>query len=330
MTAELNWSGLPDPFKRDVIKYLDFSNRCSLRECSSSDRNLIENCPITLEYIRIKKNDQTNGNIEFVVSQPPRIFKKLTKDSEYVVKDLLRIVGHPKTKLGEILTDIPFSNTFNSNFFVILSQKLKKLKTNFKIKTDHFFWCCHVENESYMLDFIERLDPNCLRRLYLDTCPTKETMRKLIETEQWKHLTEFSVAVYQNFFTALTVPIEELLHFENLQICEKKMRTEEVLAVVKCFRKTARPLNSFFKLGSNDPMGEEEVLSLLGPSSYFHEYENSRVYSIENTEDVLLVSVTDWFVNGVVRRKDQLLEDVVPRFSNWSEHIKRLGEGMPW
>uniref|UniRef100_A0A1I7V228 UAS domain-containing protein n=1 Tax=Caenorhabditis tropicalis TaxID=1561998 RepID=A0A1I7V228_9PELO len=109
------------------------------------------------------------------------------------------------------------------------------------------------------------------------------------------------------------------------------MSSDEVLIVIQNFLSKPRPLGSFFTLGSGTPFDTLGILEQLGESSYFHENENCRVYPVFNSPYILLVRLEDRLVTGVIRRLDQLLDDEEkPRFSNWSDHIQRLGEGVPY
>ncbi|EGT58963.1 hypothetical protein CAEBREN_10596 [Caenorhabditis brenneri] len=307
-----NWSNLPLIFKQDVVKYLNFKDRCYLQQVSKAERDLVKTVPIYLMDIGFNYGD---GGIELRCQEHPVITNGLVNIKQYISKNdmivsrFLAIFEHPKSTVDSVNLSFFHKNSKIPSMILEWHGELQKRPDTFRIKAKNLNWYCEDSVDCF-LDILNRFDTRTLKGLQLDCPIALEQLQRVIKTELVRNLESFALgSSCSNGFSVM-----ELFIGNHIDLFLRKITPEDIWSVIKNFRSAPRPYGSYFFFFNYQPNFEiieiEEVVKMFDePSNNFADFQNQRtrhiqIFKMENGNGFLKVEITSQSIRGTLTEKE--------------------------
>lgn len=182
------WQKLPEIFRKDVVKKLDYKSRCCLRKVSKSDRVLVDSCPVFLNYVNLEP--RVGNLVYFSIEESGPLLNDKAYLTEDVLQDFRLIFKNPKSKIKQLTVD-----HYNFQRQPDAINELFASLANFKLRVEKLSFHYGEMSEFSFLKFFRNLDPKVLNSLYLRKFPVKSEpiLKELVETEQWMSLRDIRI-----------------------------------------------------------------------------------------------------------------------------------------
>lgn len=313
MTDECYWVNLPIIFKKEVVKYLNFKDRCSLRKSSNSNKFLVESLPTCLADLGFTDRSLAEIGLEYQEKKDkPYKLNIYCTAGESIVNDFLRVFDHSKSKVNSVYFN--FDHTSEEKTDELLTSfcsELVKRPTNYKIRTKQFSWICK-DRKDLVLDALTRLDSKCLERIYINCPITSESLQKLLNTEQCRNSKSLKIHHSCHF----DLPVVQLLDKDNIEIFVFKICSEEIWEAIKNFRSKTRPIGSHFNfvnyISGYNLFDISSIVKLFDVEPHnvfaFENKENCHIqyFKMDSCENLLKVHLTNGGVLGTIVSKDDM------------------------
>uniref|UniRef100_A0A1I7TAS2 F-box domain-containing protein n=1 Tax=Caenorhabditis tropicalis TaxID=1561998 RepID=A0A1I7TAS2_9PELO len=244
------WQDLPEKFKNNVIKYLDYSSRCQLRLCSHSDKETVDKCALVLKTVTMET--QTNFNVHTVI----KVLK--TREIFRITCDFFRA---PEI-LGKIFSNPSMSVRVLSVEYVLIPEVILSFKrhnvSKVKLQSVHIKRSWKAAEQygvrDSCLDFLEYFD---LKTMIIDGRCQGKYFDRLIQMDQWKNCR----GVY--FPTRNEFTIDHFFHFNSLRLSLKTLSSDDAKRLIENFtnKETVEHETTFFQISTEQPMIPEDILS---------------------------------------------------------------------
>ncbi|PIC25030.1 hypothetical protein B9Z55_018119 [Caenorhabditis nigoni] len=292
------WQELPNHFKTDVVKILDFKSRCCLKICSESDQILVKSC---------------SNNFKTVVISPP---DKLELDDkiyscsgiDQLISLVIHIFEHPKSfaKAMEFNSDRR-NEPENVQFF--LETFLRRLKANmknikFKCRTFNYQEYHNRILEDHFLQVLQLFDPKYLTEINLSSAISPDFIEEVCASEQWKNAKKLKILGHFDY----DFPIEHFLHFNRITIKNiRSLSADKSCKFIENFLNRNPPKGSMFTLETDIPLLIDEILPKL-PDDWqggtylmnLPQYVHSRVYDMKDPKLKLVLKFERDAILGAV------------------------------
>ncbi|CAO4377863.1 unnamed protein product [Caenorhabditis nigoni] len=302
------WQEIPEKFKMTIVKHLDFESRFRLRQCSVSDKELVDKCPIIIKSIFVVNARDDEISVVIRVKHPSAyyLFTLRRTTSMSCVHKFIRIPNVTILKFGIEYKILP----------LFLEKLSKDNKTKMNIEIVHFQGGDHAVDNS-VLEFLGHLGTDCKKFIFDGTCDS-ETIEKWVKMAQWKSATGICFPHWNS------LKLTHFLHCNSLRLALKKLDSKDATALIETFinKKVFKYDSTFFQIYTDTPMNVEEVLlenndDLKPKLTNVHEYNYGSIrvqkFKLANyfSDDlVLVVKATPYMLAGsVCRIGAHLVED---------------------
>ncbi|UMM27913.1 hypothetical protein L5515_010986 [Caenorhabditis briggsae] len=173
------WQHLPFHFKEDVVSYLDFKSKCSLRMCSKDDQKVVDSRPITIDYFGL---NLTERPVDDVHKNTP---------AEIVLRD----------------KDVTMSKFFSPHSAIVYFMKIFKLDKKFKVNTLNIHvwnYNLHSNHFKFFKNFLECMNTEKVRpKIRNFELPTsfmdEKQLESLVRAVNIEHLETMSLGCATRF-----------------------------------------------------------------------------------------------------------------------------------
>ncbi|CAI2355814.1 unnamed protein product [Caenorhabditis sp. 36 PRJEB53466] len=319
-----NWDQIPQIFKLDLIKRLDFKSCCNFRKCASAERGLVDRRPISLEFAGISAPLISSSHVSHFklsnFSDNRTYIANVKYPTENAIADFLFLFNN-KTSLVKRVDIGNFNQLELLPLFISkLSEKLKELGPGFKIRAQQLGWKSYTYSGEEFLDVFKWFDAKLLEKVEISTMErwSDDKMNEIGETEQWKNLKRVHV------LNDVPISIRHFLHLESFEIQKKNATACDYWEVIMSYRNRDLPVESHFRMLSNSTLLYEQVYAKFDVPKHHEEMLRARNYTYHhiqkfptiNKDNVLLVLFNSWSVEGVVCRENHFVEDIKIAFSS--------------
>ncbi|UMM33204.1 hypothetical protein L5515_006766 [Caenorhabditis briggsae] len=240
------WQEIPEKFKVKIVNLLDFESRFRLRQCSVSDKELVDKCPIIIKSILVVNARDDEISVVIRVKHPRAYyFHALPKTTSMsCVYKFTRIPNVKVLKLGIEYKILP----------LFLEKLSKDNKTKMNIEMVHFQGGDHAVDRS-VVEFLGHLGTNCKKFVFDGICDS-EMMEKLGKMAQWKNATGICFPHWN------ILKLTHFLHCNSLRLAMKEFDPKDAKMLIETFihKKVFKYDSTFFQIYVETSMNVEEVL----------------------------------------------------------------------
>ncbi|PIC29164.1 hypothetical protein B9Z55_020845 [Caenorhabditis nigoni] len=269
------WSDLPLEFKIRLVEILDLKSRCRFRRCSTSDKLIVDCCPLFLKYVKLEEIPEEQNYKNRIPKLLPLKCIQDSADLNFTFSIKKIDVFYPDTCSLRTNQFSEFLSLFHSRFSIINRLVFKgfenprsrsRLLNNFKmsilekresnydlfdlkIRATSLFW----GPGKGILEFLEFFDANVLKRLCVGNPIPKKCFVKLVNSEHWRKLKRVM------FVEEMDVGIESFLNLERFDVKLKTLNVTDVWRVVQKFLFKNSPRLSGFTIFYRNKLPAKEI-----------------------------------------------------------------------
>ncbi|EFP00798.1 hypothetical protein CRE_21181 [Caenorhabditis remanei] len=294
------WNQLPPEIKVVVMEKMDGIDKLKIRQCSKTEKELVDKLPIiTIQQLKFKFDE--NGRTMMGVEQ-----LKL-KDTEV---SLLNIFSNPKI----IVKNFDFFRTLNYTNCVYnelnkLSEAASARNIRLRAECVHFtFFEAFPESASKTLQIF---DESCIKSIKI-LAPTEETVAAISQTAQWKGCQEVVICDQKGIrFVAdsCSYKMTNFLHFQRVNLMIKMLTVNEACILIKNMQSKAR---GHFKIITSLNIRSEAIFRSFQPEIIKKQkILDGELYQLSMTDPnlILCVETSIFSMKGVICRRERILED---------------------
>ncbi|KAF1752973.1 hypothetical protein GCK72_019528 [Caenorhabditis remanei] len=308
------WKNLPTIFKQTVIEHLDYKSRCCLRKCSKSDRELEEQCPVSLEKIILKLG--FNKTVRMMFEECDSELDVFYPASD-VIQDFCQIFRNPRSKCS-ILEINGFARGSDPLTTDIIQELAEILLFSQRVKIEKLkFWVNVFHAEEIFVNLIKSMDPKHLKSIILCHEISKNGMELLAATEHWARLKKIG-------FGEIEDPgFDSFTHLEKIRFAVKSINPRDVWKLVQNFVTANRPNGSYFDISITHDANVPSMLKYFQErnielknepirSGDLHKYIHTQRFKFTKVDEgntveelMLILKMNNWSVYGYICKTDR-------------------------
>ncbi|CAO4373556.1 unnamed protein product [Caenorhabditis nigoni] len=247
------WQHLPFHFKEDVVSYLDFKSKCSLRICSKGDQKVVDSRPITIDLFGL---NLTERPVDDVHKETPA--EIVLRDKNVTMSKFFTPHSATEYFMRIFKLDEKFKvNTLNihvwnynrhDDHFKFFKKFLERLNSeNVRPKIHNFELPTSFMDEKQLESLVRVIDIENLETMSLGGA-TKFQLENLARLEQWKKVKTLT------FETRDQIDPKWVSHVKKLNIRVGKLSPDGISSLLKNFLSNNVPHGSFISISTHYPV----------------------------------------------------------------------------
>uniref|UniRef100_A0A1I7V241 FTH domain-containing protein n=1 Tax=Caenorhabditis tropicalis TaxID=1561998 RepID=A0A1I7V241_9PELO len=210
------WQDLPRHLKVYVAGKLGDKSRQSLRQCSKTDRDVVDSIPFSIHSVLLGSNKYLEATLA-VITELNRSVRHLPYKT--AIKDFINLIKNPKSKMNSVIFGM--NNPRCASYPELISEC-----KNLKIRANRFYlngiaWPDKLEVDR--IELLKLMDTKVLKYIGISPTLNDEFLRKLVETEQWKSARGVSLCTEN----CENVDLESFFHLREINLRGFQQLNEE-------------------------------------------------------------------------------------------------------
>uniref|UniRef100_A0A1I7V240 FTH domain-containing protein n=1 Tax=Caenorhabditis tropicalis TaxID=1561998 RepID=A0A1I7V240_9PELO len=230
------WQDLPRHLKVYVAGKLGDKSRQSLRQCSKTDRDVVDSIPFSIHSVVLGPNNPSEATL-VVTTELSHSVRHLPYKT--AIRDFINLIKNPKSKMNFVTFGLenPMCKLYSE--LIAEFQKLKIRANRFAL--NGVAWPGKLGDDQ--IELLKLMDTKVLKVIEISPTLNDEFLRKLVETEQWKSVRGVSLCTEN----CENVDLESFFHLREINLRGFQQLNEEAkIKIIENFRQRDLPVNSFF------------------------------------------------------------------------------------